>query len=751
MQKARETELIKKISRISLILVIPIIIYSLTNLSAEISYFGLILLALTAITAGSFLPIQLPRTKIFISLTDAVIFYAILAYNLETAVLLSATESLFSSFYLRKKGVNVKTETLILNFTTTTLGTFLTGLIALQIFPTQLGGHLFENTQTLVSVLFVLAVSQFLFNSISISVLASIKNGKSIWEIWFENCVNALILYAVSATVAGLMIEAIKHVDTFLVLATVLIAILAYFTYRRYVNDVKETAAKAEQAERDRAEQAEKHVIELQHYISELESSSKALRESEQRLRYTAFHDMLTDLPNRNKFLERLQFLIEKSKYERSLKFAVIHLNLNRFKTINDSLGHSTGNLLLQSVGKRLNNLIGKDDLAARFGSDEFAIILNNIENLDEAMHFAEKLNHKISEPFTLEGRQIFTSASIGIALNAQHYDNAENLLRDANIAMYHAKESETTHSVFDQNMHIKAVTRLQLETDLRYTVERNELLVYYQPILDLNSIDLIGFEALMRWQHPQRGLVPPSEFISLSETTGLIVPMSLWILRRSCEQIVKWQKKYGKNLIISVNLSGKHFAHPDLVEQVQKIIRETGINVNCLKLEITESAVMENAESAIRMLKQLRELGVQLSIDDFGTGYSSLSYLHRFPIDTLKVDRSFVRMMEAGTENGEIVRTIVALAKTLDLSVVAEGIESINQIHQLRVLGCEYGQGYLFSRPVPEEEAERLLIDSHRWNSILPGNRSGIAHRETKFSHLELEEITAKSHEIIQ
>ena len=204
---------------------------------------------------------------------------------------------------------------------------------------------------------------------------------------------------------------------------------------------------------------------------------------------------------------------------------------------------------------------------------------------------------------------------------------------------MYHAKETETAYAVFDQNMHIQAVTRLQLETDLRYAVERKELRVFYQPILDLNSIELIGFEALMRWQHPQRGMIPPNEFIPVSETTGLIVPMSLWILRESCEKIVEWQKKYEnkKNLLISVNLSGKHFAHPDLVEQIQKIIRETGINVNCLKLEITESAVMENAETAIRMLKQLREIGVQLSIDDFGTGYSSLSYLHRFPINTLK------------------------------------------------------------------------------------------------------------------
>ena len=659
----------------------------------------------------------------------------------------------FPHIHCAGKELISRLKQLFLNSAMVIISTFAAGWISFHFFPEANEIKNFENYQFLALVLSVICLIQFLTNSILVAKFSSLKSDKSFFRILYDNCFTALAMYAIAAGVAGLFITAVSSFSSILLFLTLSVAVIVYVTYRRFVSEIKETSAKAEAAERERAEQAEKHVFELQHYIKELESSSSALKLSETKLRYTAFHDSLTDLPNRNKFLERLQFLIEKNKFKPELKFAVLNLNLNRFKMVNDSLGHSTGNLLLQNVARRIKNLIGKDDLAARFGSDEFAIILMDIENIEQVVHFAEKIDRKISEPYTLGNRQVFASISIGIATNSLHYDNAEHLTRDANIAMYHAKQSESSFVIFDQNMHLEAVTRLQLETDLRYAVERKELRVYYQPILDLNTIELHGFEALMRWQHPQRGLVPPFEFIPVSEMTGLIVPMTLWILRESCEQIVKWQKslKLKKNLIVSVNLSGKHFAHPDLVEQVEKIINETGIDVKCLKLEITESAVMENAESAIRMLKQLRDLGIHLSIDDFGTGYSSLSYLHRFPINTLKIDRSFVCTMEDGSENGEIVRTIIALAKSLNLSVIAEGIESIHQLHQLRVLGCEFGQGYLFSRPVPEEDATRLLTDRHRWQTILPQHRSGTVNHEKEFSILELDELLPDTHDLIQ
>jgi len=548
-------------------------------------------------------------------------------------------------------------------------------------------------------------------------------------------------MYIAAALIAGLAVKAQSQLSTTLFLLTVAVSGVVYFTYRRYVDDVRKTSAKAEQAERERAEQAEKHVGELQHHIAEQDRISQALRESKERFRHAAFHDALTDLPNRNLFMETLKFALEKNKQKPDFKFAVLFLDINRFKTINDSLGHSMGDKLILHVAKRLATSVREKDLVARFSGDEFAFILNNISDVNDAIQFAERIKNKISTPFNLSGRQVFTSFSIGIAMGNAEYEAAENVLRDADIAMYHAKENDKDWVVFDQKMHTRALTLLQLETDLRSAIERNELCMYYQPIIGLDSMKLSGFESLVRWNHPQRGLVPPSEFIPVSEETGLIVPMTLWILRTSCRQLVEWQRKYpdSKDLVVSVNLSGKHFAQKDLVGQIRSILIETQINPACLKLELTESAVMENAERVISMLQEIRELGIHLSIDDFGTGYSSLSYLHRFPINTLKVDRSFVGTMEEGTENGEIVRTIVALAKTLNLNVVAEGIETIHQLHQLRVLGCEYGQGYLFSRPVPVEEAEKLLNDKSRWQNIIPGKTLILPVQNVEVSHLRL------------
>lgn len=534
---------------------------------------------------------------------------------------------------------------------------------------------------------------------------------------------------------------ALIQINVAMILIAVIVSAMIYLMLRQYVSDVKKTSDIAEQSGLMRAEQAENHIEELQHYIAEQDRISQALRESKEKFRHAAFHDSLTDLPNRNLFMEMLKFALEKSQQNSKFKFAVLFLDINRFKTINDSLGHSIGNQLIIHIAKRLAGAVREKDLVAHFGGDEFAFLLNNISDVEDATKFAERIKDKISDPFTLSERQIFINFSAGIAIGKSEYLTAEEVLRDADIAMYQAKKNNKDCIVFDPKMHIRAVTLHQLETDLRMAIERGELCMYYQPIIGLNAMNLGGFESLVRWQHPQRGLIPPNEFIPVSEETGLIVPMTLWILRTSCQQMVEWQRKYPeyKNLVISVNISGKHFAQKDLVEQIKAIIVETEINPACLKLELTESAVMENAEKVILMLKQIKAVGIQLSIDDFGTGYSSLSYLHRFPINTLKVDRSFVSTMEDGSGNGEIVRTVIALAKTLKLDVVAEGIETIHQLHQLRVLGCEYGQGYLFSRPVPAKEAETLLIDKSRWESIVSNKTLILPIQKAEVSHLRL------------
>ncbi len=689
----------------------------------------LIVLSVITIFFSSYLKITLPRTKIHITVSDTLVFFSLLAYGGEVAVLLATFESLFTSLNFRREGINIKFKTVGINVAIAAISTFAAAWTVNQIFGSIADVVQSQSNSLLGELLLTMVMAQFAANSILVSVIFSIKTEKTFWQIWNEYCFNALILFIGGGILSGIAIKAFQQIDTFLIVVALAISVVVYMTYRRYVDDVKATAAKAEQAERMRAEQAEKHIVELQYHIEEQDRIGQALRESKEKFRHAAFHDSLTDLPNRNLFMETLKFALERAKQDSRNKFAVLFLDINRFKTINDSLGHSMGDRLILHVAKRLATAVRENDLVARFSGDEFAFILNDISDVEEAIAFAERIKQKISAPFTLSGRQVFTSFSIGIALGGADYKLSEDVLRDADIAMYHAKDTEKDFVVFDKKMHVRAVTRMQLETDLRIALEREQLCVFYQPIIELDKMKLFGFEALVRWNHPQRGLIPPNEFIPVCEDTGLIVPLTLWVLRQSCRDLMEWQRKSpdNKNLVVSVNLSGKHFGHKDLVEQVKGVIDETGINPACLKLELTESAVMENAERVISMLKELRALGLKLSIDDFGTGYSSLSYLHRFPIDTLKVDRSFVSTMEDGSENGEIVRTVIALAKTLRLDVVAEGIETIHQLHQLRVLGCEYGQGYLFSRPVPLEEAERLLDDKARWETIIPAVQNSI------------------------
>lgn len=738
----KHIKIINLLSWLAIALAIPVIGYSVWQMPYQKMDLTFFVFLVITVFVGSRFQIQLPHTKIHLSFAEATIFFFLLVYGTEAAVITAALETLYTSISLKRKNINIKAQTIALNVSFGVISTFIAGIAANAIFSTELTIANYHNLTLLVEVLAVLAAVQFFLNSIFVALFMAFRTEKSFFAIFSENCFNALIMYAVGATVAGLMIEAIQNIDPILLVVTITVAATAYITYRRYVDDVKATSAKAEQAERERAEQAEKHIEELQHHIVEQEKTEQALRESREKFRHAAYHDGLTDLPNRNRFTEIIQFQIDKSQHKSNYEFAVLFLDLNRFKTINDSLGHSIGDELILRVAKRLANLTSKSDLVARFSGDEFAIVLTNISDKKDATEFAVTVRQKLAQPFTIGGRQIFTSVSVGIAFGNGMYKKAEEILRDVDIAMYHAKESRRPFEIFDPSMHTRAVTLLQLETDLRHAIERDEMIVYYQPIIDLATMKPMGFEALMRWRHPQRGIVPPIEFIPVAEETGLIIPLTLWIMRTACRQAVAWNKyaPADKPLIMSINLSGKHFSQPDLVNQVRGILDETGINPRSVKLELTESAVMDNAENAIGMFKELRSLGVQLSIDDFGTGYSSLSYLHRFPIDMLKVDRSFVSTMEGGTENGEIVRTVIALAKTLRLNVIAEGIESIHQLHQLRILGCEYGQGYLFSRPVPSEEAEVLLQDKERWQNIIPDNNPAMLAQNREFTHLRLE-----------
>ena len=457
------------------------------------------------------------------------------------------------------------------------------------------------------------------------------------------------------------------------------------------------------------------------------------LKQAQEKLVHDAFHDSLTNLPNRALFLDRLERTVARANRHKDYKFAVLFIDIDRFKIVNDSLGHHAGDELIIQFSKRIlhslrledvisrpatpdslvNEWTTKDDTLARLGGDEFTVLLDDLRSPTDSIRVASRIQQSFAEPFLIAGQEVFTTASIGIAASSQSYASAADVLRDADIAMYRAKaQGKAQCEVFDQATHDQAVGRLKLETDLRRALEREEFRVYYQPIVSLASGNIAGFEALVRWDRPGVGIVAPAEFIGVAEEMGLIVFIGNWVLRKACEQAHRWHlANPGERLLtMSVNVSGRQFKHPDIVEQVEKILRETQVDPTAIKLEITETVTMDNAERTIRVVKGMKRLGVRLSIDDFGTGYSSLSYLRRFPMDTLKIDRSFVQNLASNPENLEIVRTIIGLARNLGMDVVAEGAETADEIEQLKALECDFSQGYFFSKPVDSEQADNLL-----------------------------------------
>jgi diguanylate cyclase (GGDEF)-like protein len=397
----------------------------------------------------------------------------------------------------------------------------------------------------------------------------------------------------------------------------------------------------------------------------------------------------------------------------------VLFIDLDRFKLVNDSLGHITGDKLLVEIARRLGASVRPGDTIARLGGDEFTVLLDEIRDLGEATRIAERIGRELAVPHTVDGSEVFVSASIGIALSHRDYECAENVLRDADIAMYRAKAlGKARYAVFDPTMHARAVEMLSLETALRRAIERDEFEIHYQPIVYLQSGRLAGFEALVRWAHPERGLVAPSEFIPLAEETGLITHIGRYVLQESCRQLRAWHREFADQvLMVSVNVSPRQLSQPDLLQDVEAILAETGLDPRSLVLEVTESAIIENPEAANEVFAQLSALGIRLSLDDFGTGYSSLSYLHRFPFDKLKIDRSFITSVADDVRKAEIVRSITALGGNLGMELVAEGVETVEQRDALAGLNCRYAQGYFFSRPVNAAAARALMRDA-----VFPG-----------------------------
>jgi len=439
-------------------------------------------------------------------------------------------------------------------------------------------------------------------------------------------------------------------------------------------------------------------------------------KEMERQLLRNAFFDPVTGLPNRGLFAHRLELAVDRERRGEG-DFAVLAVGIDRFALIGESLGREAADELLSGVAARLRECVKTETLVAHVARDEFAVLLEDVEGIAETSRVAACIQDSLARPFAVAGTEVATGASVGIALSYTGYERAEDVLRDAGIALGRSRDArQGQYEVFDREMHARAIARLQMETELRRALERGELRVHYQPIISLDSGRIAGFEALVRWQHPERGLLPPDQFISLAEETGLILPLGTCVLEEACRQLRRWQDAGGEGaaLTMAVNLCARQFLQADLPERVARVLAETGIAPGTLKLEITESVLMQHTEAVTATLHRLKALGVQLHIDDFGTGYSSLGYLHRLPLDALKIDRSFVIGGEGA--NLPLVRTIVALAHALGVAVVTEGIESAEVLSELRSLNCEFGQGYLFSHPLPGPEIDRLVATQPRW-----------------------------------
>jgi len=445
-----------------------------------------------------------------------------------------------------------------------------------------------------------------------------------------------------------------------------------------------------------------------------------ARKRAEHQLQHDALHDSLTGLANRVLFVDRLACALADLQRQASPHFAVLFFDLDRFKNVNDSLGHSMGDKLLVGIARRLEHFLRPGDTVARLGGDEFAVLIHRVDDASGAIHVADRIQDVLSMNFSIDGHDVMVTASIGIAHSSTGYSSPEEILRDADIAMYRAKaEGKARYEIFDRDMHQSAVALLKLETELRRSVHRGDFLMNYQPIVSLgNTCHIVGFEGLVRWQHPERGIVAPANFIAIAEETGLIVPLGWWVLRESCRQTRRWQEQFPSDppLWISVNMSGKLFMKSNMVDELLGILEETGLEPRDLRIEVTENVVMDHADLAIRNLMELRALGIQLSIDDFGTGYSSLSYLQRFHYDQLKIDRSFVSQLGSRGDSRAIVETILNLANSLGIGVVAEGIETADQVDHLRKMQCPHGQGFWFSRPLDVPAAEELMASSPTW-----------------------------------
>ncbi|MEO5859324.1 MAG: EAL domain-containing protein [Pyrinomonadaceae bacterium] len=702
------------------------LLFALSASLTSIFSLGSLAILLFACFIAPRLTLSLPRSNFFVSFTDSVIFFTYLVYGAEFAIVVAFAETAANCIYL-KRTANLNGRWVVLFNASLTVVSTAAALFALTLVG-YFTGMRFElsATKDLITVVGLLAVFQFVSSTLLASFYHLIKTKESSWwNIWKKECLSTSMAQLTGAGIAGVIFKLLNYADPIVMLVAAASLVILYLSYRQSISDINSAFDQVEEAERQKAETERTRRVEAEEFAGQLgialskeEQANKALRKSERDFAHAAMHDSLTGLANRKNFGDVLRRLIAEYKVDPSREFQVLFLDIRSFKNINDTLGHTIGDKVLTIAAKRFVRMLDVKDTVARIGGDEFAIILRGLGSTSKAEKVARRIYQNITQPFSLSGNSITVDINIGIAPCDVEYDTPEEILRDADIAMHYAKEKGNGLAVFTKELRERFLERVRLEMDLRYAVDRNELALHYQPIISLTDGRLVGFEALLRWYHSELGMIPPVKFIPIAEDSGLIKPITVWILADACKQMASWQALAPdyRSLMVSINISGKHLGNDDLIHDVERAIDLTNIDPSTLKLEITESAAMENPDHTVNMLKSLKELGVQLSIDDFGTGYSSLSHLHKLPFDTLKIDRSFVSSVGESGENSEILQTIISLAKNLRMRVVAEGIETEAQLRVLQNLGCDLGQGYLMAKPKSREETEKLLYQRPSW-----------------------------------
>lgn len=782
-------------------------------------------LAAFTVGLGSRITVQIPKFKSHISVSDTFIFFALLFFGGEAAVILAAIEAFCSAWRFCNKKITVffNAGAMALSTSLVVGALHLIGIDS----DAERHGHSFNDFVITIS---VLAFVQYFANTGLSSIYGALKAEKPWFETWKTHYLWIFVTYTIGAIAAGMLVRIVDYVGFSALIATIPVILFVYLTYRMYLKNVEMSLTQAEQA-KEHAEILEKQSLALseseerfrsafnyapigialvspngiwlkvnhalcqilgyreeefltrdfqsmlftedlgntlikihellsgkvpscqmeQRYLHKdgqtvwaswsVSTTSHSTSErpnlifqiqditdkklAEEKLQYEATHDALTGLPNRARFMSKLEQALKTAYENPEYKVSVLFIDLDRFKVVNDSLGHMIGDQLLIGIAERLRECLRPSDMVARLGGDEFTIMVAGKYEAKEVIRIAERIQEKFLIPFDLSGHEVYSSASIGILHATENHRLPEDLMRDADTAMYQAKRAgKARHEVFDQDMHEAVKEILKLETDLRRAVEKDEFYINYQPIYSLVTEKIEGFEALARWNHTTFGDIQPSKFIPLAEEIGLIDTLGEHILRKACMQMhsLKDSMPDSELLMLSVNLSCKQFANPNLVTKIKRILEDTGFPGNKLKLEITESVFFEHQEKAVEMLHQLRETGIEINIDDFGTGYSNLNYLMKLPISTLKIDRSFISPMQSNGGNTEIVRTIVMLARNLGMKVIAEGVETKAQLDELKKLNCEGAQGYFFAAPMSFEKVQFFLNENGITN--IPASR---------------------------